>query len=144
MILRSEKKIKSDLQGSWQREFLGRDPFVDNPACAPDIVYYNVLWNFNGDNLYVIVETPIAFAGDFGVVDINKLDKRDTTIISKFKIDAKVLRAFIKLQLIDKGTDSTIFIDKWEFVDLDKNTLYLATDHPVTNTVEQREFFKIP
>ncbi len=133
MILRSEKKIKEDLQGTWQREYLGDTNFTAQE-----------FWIFDGDKFYsTFVEIDPPDIVDNGARDSTLSDNVDTVVISGFKIDARVLNAFLKFQLIDKGNDTTVFVDKWEFVTLDDNTLYLATDDPKGGSVLQREFFKI-
>jgi hypothetical protein len=133
MILRSEKKLKKELQGTWQREFLGDTS-----------IHYDELWIFTGDKFYsAFIEHDPPDLVDNGTKDSTLNDNVDTAIVSGFKVDARILNAFLKFQLIDRGNDTTVFFDKWEIVELDKNVLYLATDHPISNTVEQREFFKI-
>jgi len=114
MVLRSEKKMKSELQGRWQREFLGDTS-----------IHYNEFWNFNGDKLYTTYEQlEPPDNGDDGAKDSTIADNVDTVLISGFKIDARTFRAYLKLQLIDRGlNDTTVFIDKWEFVTLDIGVL---------------------
>lgn len=134
MILRSEKKIKSELQGTWERQFLGDSG-----------IHFREFWTFDGGRLYTTysLEDPPDYT-DNGAKDSTLLDNVDTNVISGFKIDARILRAYMKLQLIDRGFDSTKFVDKWEFVTLDKNVLYMATDDPNGNSVLQIEFLKTP
>lgn len=133
MILRSEKKMKSELQGKWEREFLGDTS-----------IHYREYWTFEGSKLYTTlsVKNPPDLV-DNGAVDITLADNVDTVIITGFKVDAKILRAYLKFQLIDKGVDTTVFVDKWEFITLDGGVLYLATDDPNSNTVLQVEFKKV-
>jgi len=131
MILRSEKKMKEELQGTWQREFLG-----------DTAVHFQEQWIFEGDKLYTVLrldDLPDIY--DNGAPDSTLADNQDTSIVTKFKIDAKILDAFIKFQLI--YGDTARFIDKWEFVTLEDGVLYLATDDPQTNAVLQLEFYKI-
>lgn len=131
MILRSEKKMKKELQGTWQREFLG-----------DTAVHYQEQWIFVGDKLYTVLredDPPDTF--DNGAPDSTIADNQDTSIVTGFKIDTKILDAFIKFQLI--YGDTAFFVDKWEFVTLEDGILYLATDDPETNAVLQLEFYKI-
>jgi hypothetical protein len=68
----------------------------------------------------------------------------DTAIVSKFSIDTKISKAFLKFELISGAGDSVItFVDKWEFITLDKSVLYLATDNPDGTSVLQLEFYKV-
>lgn len=134
MFLRSEKKMKEELQGKWQREFLGDSS-----------IHRFEHWTFNGDKLditYTIFDPPDSY--DDGAADINMADNIDTVIKSGFKVDTKINRAYLKLQLIDKGiNDTTVFVDKWEFVTLEDKVLYIATDNPDGTSVLQREFSKV-
>ncbi len=131
MVLRSEKKMKKEIQGTWQREFLG-----------DTAVHYQEQWIFKDDKLYTVFtrnDPPDIY--DDGAPDSTIADNKDTSIVSKFEIDTKISRAYIKFQLV--YGDTTRFIDKWEFVTLDSDVLYLATDDPQTNTVLQLEFAKV-
>lgn len=131
MVLRSEKKMKKEIQGTWEREFLG-----------DTAVHYSEQWIFNGDKLYtVLTELDSPDFYDNGAPDSTIADNRDTSVIAKFEIDAKITRAYLKFQLVNG--DTIRFIDKWEFVTLDNDVLYLATDDPETNTVLQLEFAKL-
>lgn len=142
MILKSEKKMKQDIQGTWRRDFQGRHPFF--PFCGSDSVYYAEYWTFEGDNLYTTLEYVGNPSCDRGTVDLNVPDGVDTTVLSKFKIDTKILDAFLKFQIISGINDSVIsFPDKWEFVTLDNDVLYLATDDPKGTSVLQLEFAKV-
>jgi hypothetical protein len=143
MILKSEKKMKSDIQGTWQKSLQGREALL---SCASfgDSIPYVEYWTFKDDMLYTTFEYQIPVSCDRGTPDSTYLDGIDTAIVSKFKIDTKLFSAFIKFQVISGTGDSTYsFIDKWEFVTLDKDVLYLATDDPKSNSVVQLEFYKI-
>lgn len=143
MVLKSEKKMSEDLQGKWQREFLGKEPNFPF-GCAPDTVFYNEFWTFRDNNWYQTFEFPVNVTCDNGVPDANLLDRTDTVVIANFKVDARFSRAFLKFQLVARApNDTTIFVDKWEFVELEDKVLYLATDDPKSNSVLQREFFKV-
>jgi hypothetical protein len=142
MILKSEKKMKEDLQGTWLRSFQGRNPYINN--CGADTVFFNEFWKFEGDMLYTTFEYEGIVSCDRGTPDSTYLDGIDTAVVSKFKIDARILDAFLKFQIISGTNDSVItFPDKWEFVTLDNDVLYLATDDPKGNSVLQLEFSKI-
>lgn len=143
MVLKSEKKMKEDIQGKWQKSFQGRQSLL-TCAIIGDSIPYNEFWTFDGDMLYTTFEYQIAVPCDRGTTDISYLDGVDTGVVSKFKIDTRILDAFLKFQLISGGNDSTYeYIDKWEFVTLEKDLLYLATDNPKGNSVLQLEFSKI-
>jgi hypothetical protein len=134
MFLRSEKKMKSELQGKWKREFLGDTS-----------IHYNEFWNFNGDKLYTTYELldPPDWTDD-GTKDSIISDNVDTILKTAFKIDARTFRAYLKFQIIDRGiNDTTAFVDKWEFVTLDKGVLYIAADNPDGTSVLQKEFSKV-
>ncbi len=143
MILKSDKKMKSDLQGTWQKSFQGRTPYL---SCNPigDSIPYQEYWTFKDDNLYTTFEYQFPVPCDRGTLDTIYVDGVDTGVVSKFKIDTRILDAFLKFQLVSGAGDSTYtFIDKWEFVTLDNDVLYLATDDPVSNSVLQLEFSKV-
>ena len=133
MILRSEKKMKKELQGKWEREFLGDTS-----------IHFREYWTFDGGTMYTTFEekNPPDLV-DNGTTDITLADNVDTVVITGFKVDARILRAYLKFQLIDRGVDTTVFVDKWEFVTLDGGVLYLATDDPASSAVLQVEFKKI-
>lgn len=134
--------MKEDIQGTWQRNFQGRNPFFT--SCGADTLYYSEYWIFDGDNLYTTFQYGGVVNCDRGTRDSTYVDGIDTAVVSKFKIDTRILDAFLKFQIISGTNDSVItFPDKWEFVTLDNDVLYLATDEPVSNSVLQLEFYKI-
>jgi len=142
MILKSEKKMKDDIQGTWRRSFQGADKYFGN--CGVDSMYYDEYWIFSGDNLHTTYEYASSATCDYGTPDKTNIDAVDTVIVSKFKIDTKLFDAFLKLQLISGDVDTgSTFYDKWEFVTLDDDVLYLATDAKDGAGVVQREFIKI-
>ena len=94
------------------------------------------------------MHTTYGYAGsatcDYGTADKTNIDAVDTVIVSKFKIDTKIFDAFLKLQLISGDVDTgATFYDKWEFVTLDDDVLYLVTDAKNGAGVVQREFIKV-
>jgi hypothetical protein len=142
MFLKSEKKMKEDLQGTWLRSFQGINPYF--VGCGTDTLYYDEYWTFEGDNLYTTFNYDQAVSCDRGTPDSVTTDAIDTAIVSGFKIDTRIFNAFLKLQLISGGGDSGyVFVDKWEFITLDDQVLYLATDDPKGNSVLQVEFLKV-
>ena len=144
MILKSEKKMKEDIQGTWLRNFQGRQMTIYNCPANDDSASVQEYWTFSGDMLYTTFEYDPSLSCDRGTIDLNLTDDIDTAIISKFKIDAKIFDAFLKFQLISGAGDSVIkFVDKWEFITLDDDLLYLATDDPKGNSVLQLEFSKV-
>ncbi len=141
MVLKSEKKMKSDLQGTWQRSFQGR---ATNARCLGDTIPYEEYWIFKDDNFYTTLEFLTPISCDGGTPDFTYLDGVDTNIVSKFKIDTRIFDAFLKFQIISGEVDSPdVFVDKWEFITLDNDVLYLAADNPKGNSVLQVEFYKI-
>jgi len=93
---------------------------------------------------YSIYQYSPGYGCDRGTPDLNDMDNVDTGVVSKFKIDTQILKAFLKFQLISGEVDTgDTFYDKWEFVTLDSDVLYLATDNKKGGGVEQREFSKI-
>lgn len=144
MFLKSEKKMKDDLQGLWLRNFQGIHPAVVNCPSNGDSSYFNEYWTFNGSKLYTTFEYETIQGCDRGTPDSNKTDRADTVIISDFKIDTRIFNAFLKFQIISGVNDSVIsFPDKWEFITLDDDVLYLATDNPQNTSVLQLEFSKV-
>lgn len=149
MLLRSEKKLKQDLQGTWLRSFQGLPAYVDcdgeAPGSDPPIVI-SEYWTFKDNRLvtyYIYESIPIC---EVGTPDSTKADRNDTVVVSDFKIDAKVFKAFLKLQLISGAVDSSgnsQFVDKWEFVELSNDVLYLAADDPAGSGAVQREFSRV-
>jgi hypothetical protein len=130
MFLRSEKKMKEDLQGKWQREFLGDTS-----------IHHDEFWIFSGSTLYTTREEffpPDTY--DNGAKDSVMSDNVDTMVISGFSIDARVFKAFLKLQ--PKTARDTGFVDRWEFIEL-SNVMDLAADNPIGPGVVQREFYKV-
>jgi hypothetical protein len=144
MFLKSEKKMKEDIQGSWLRNFQGRDIYISNCPSGGDTIYVREEWNFTGNMLHTTFQYSPALACDRGTVDLNTSDDIDTVVISQFKIDTRIFDAFLKFQIISGANDSVItFPDKWEFITLDDDLLYLATDNPSGTSVLQLEFSKI-
>lgn len=142
MILKSEKKMKEDIQGTWRRDFQGRDVKMVNCPAPHDSSSLSEYWTFKDNMLYTTFEYEPTLGCDRGTIDLNKNDV-DTVIVSQFKIDTRILDAFLKLQLISGAGDSAItYVDKWEFITLDGKVLYLATDDP-KGGVLQMEFAKV-
>ena len=108
MVLKSEKKMKEDIQGTWQRSFQGRNPFINN--CGADTVFFSEYWTFVGDNLYTTFEYAGVVNCDRGTPDSTYLDGIDTAVVSKFKIDTRILDAFLKFQIVS-GTNDFNTID---------------------------------
>ena len=141
MFLKSEKKMKEDLQGTWLRNFQGINPYF---KCSGDSIFYDEYWTFKDDKLYTTINYDQANNCDKGTADSVTSDAIDTVIVSTFKIDTRIFNAYLKLQLVSGGSDSGfVFVDKWEFITLDDEVLYLATDDPKGNSVLQVEFLKV-
>ena len=152
MLLRSEKKLKKDLQGTWLRSFQGLPPELygvdcDGPNGPLPVINISEYWTFKDNRMvsyYVYESTPSC---DRGAADSVWTDRNDTIFVSDFKVDAKIMRAFLKFQLISgaviDSSGNNLFVDKWEFIELSDNVLYLAADNPVGGDVEQREFSRV-
>jgi len=145
MILKSEKKMKEDIQGTWLRSFQGSIKVITKCPTVFDSSSYDEYWMFKDDNFYSYYMYSPATGCDRGTPDLNDADNIDTALVCKFKIDTQILKAFLKFQLISGGLDTTgaTFYDKWEFVTLDSKILYLATDTKNGAGVQQREFSKV-
>ena len=137
--------MKEDIQGTWLRSFQGQVRIVENCPTVSDSSSYDEYWVFSGDNFVTTYAYQPAYGCDRGTPDLNVMDNVDTGVVSKFKIDCDVFKAYLKFQLISGETNDTgsTFYDKWEFVTLDGNSLYLATDNKKGAGVEQREFSKV-
>ncbi|MFN5324107.1 MAG: hypothetical protein ACK5C5_04240 [Bacteroidota bacterium] len=167
MFLRSKKKMKQELQGTWKRNHLGDFPSFD---CEIQNEFpFQEYWIFNGDMLHVVYdfsepEPPSCTSKypDFGTRDLsidtitsvvpNKyvhFDKSDTNIVADFSIDADIFKAFLNLTIISGVVDSVnpgeklVVLTDWEFVELDDGILYLAGDNPSGSGAIQREFYKV-
>lgn len=144
MFLKSEKKMKDDLQGTWLRNFQGTYPVISHCPAKDDTIYVTEFWKFEGNKLYTTFHYDPPLSCDRGTVDGNPDDHIDTVVISQFKIDTRIFDAFLKFQFISGVNDSVITLpDKWEFVTLDDDVLYLATDNADNTSVLQMEFSKV-
>ena len=142
MLLKSEKKMKEDIQGTWRRDFQGRDVLMIHCPAKFDTSSVSEFWTFKDNMLYTTFEYEPTLGCDRGTID-SVINDIDTLIVSQFKIDTRIFDAFLKLQLISGAGDSAItYIDKWEFITLDDGVLYLATDDP-KGGVLQMEFSKV-
>ena len=143
MLLRSEKKLKKDLQGTWLRSFQGLPSLA---SCGTADIPYSEYWTFKDNRLVTYYIYESVSSCDVGTFDSLYSDKNDTVIVSDFKIDTKVFNSFLKLQLISGASDTAgnnLFVDKWEFIELSDNVLYLAANDPSGNGAVQREFSRV-
>jgi hypothetical protein len=144
MVLKSEKKMEADLQGTWRKDFQGRNMYFKHCPVTGDSTYYNEYWTFKDNVVYMTFELENPVDCDHGTPDLNYSDAIDTGTVTGFNVDTRILDAFLKFQLISGGGDSANpFVDKWEFVTLDNDVLYLATDNPNGTSVLQYEFSKV-
>jgi hypothetical protein len=164
MVLRSSKKMKDELQGTWKRNHLGVIPFFAcNTGGGNSINYYfQEYWIFKGDRLFTVYNfTTAPSCGstypDIGTKDLSidtigtnqfvHFDKTDTNIVASFDVDANVFRAFLSLEFISGNNDTIIsdnnLVPEWEFVELEDNRLYIAADNETGTSVLQKEFYKI-
>ena len=163
MFLRSSKKMKEELQGTWKRNHLGIIPFFGCNSGNGNIetYYFQEYWIFKDDRLYTVYNfsaTPLCGTTypDVGTQDYSidtlgniysHIDKIDTNIVASFGVDAKVFKAFLNLEFIS-GNNDTIASDnnlvpKWEFVELEDGRLYIAADNENGTSVLQKEFYKV-
>ena len=144
MFLKSENKMEDDIQGKWLRNFQGRTIYIANCPVLHDTVEVTEQWEFVGNMLYTTFQYDPPLACDRGTVDLDLTDDIDTVVVSQFKIDTRIFDAFLKFQFISGTADSvSSFPDKWEFITLDDDVLYLATDNVNNTGVLQLEFSKI-
>lgn len=164
MFLRSSKKMKEELQGTWKRNHLGIIPCFNCNTGGGNIAkyYFQEYWIFKDDRLYTVYEFsspvqcginyPDIGTKDFsidtvGTNDFIHFDKVDTNIVANFSVDAKVFKAFLNLEFVSGNTDTTAsdnnLVPSWEFVELEDNRLYIAADNQTGNAVLQKEFYKV-
>ena len=164
MVLRSSKKMKEELQGTWKRNHLGIIPyFACNTGGGNSTNYYfQAYWIFKADRLYTVYNFTLAPScgssyPDVGTQDFSMdtiggtqfihFDKIDTNIVANFDVDADVFRAFLNLDFISGNNDTIVsdnnLVPEWEFVELEDNRLYIAADNETGTAVLQKEFYKI-
>lgn len=164
MVLRSSKKMKEELQGTWKRNHLGVIPYFSCNTGGGNATnyYFQEYWIFKGDRLYTVYNFTTAPSCGFSYPDagtkdlsidtigssqFTHYDKIDTNIVANFDVDANVFRAFLNLDFISGNNDTVIsdnnLVPEWEFVELEDNRLYIAADNETGTAVLQKEFYKI-
>lgn len=113
--LRSEKKIKSEIQGTWKLVYLTLDTI-------PKAEY----WTFNNDILYVRKNTD-------GIIE------QDTGI---YKIETTWKEPYVTISEADLINSPPLNLNgKWTIIELDSDILFI-TIRPQGSGLEQREFIK--
>lgn len=117
--LQSEKKLKKEIQGSWQRIY-----------ASPSIENKYEHWIFSDGTLYI---TKRTIDGSI-----------DTTDIGKYRIDATMFEPFLITSDLEQNVPNVAMEKlngKWSIVELDGGILYIA-HHPDNSGAIQREFIK--
>lgn len=164
MFLRSKKKMKEELQGTWKKNHLGNNPsFVCNIAPNNSTEFFvQEYWIFKDDRLYTVYDYSTSPTCGFTYPDIGTpdlsldtlasgqyvhFDNSDTNVVAGFSIDTDVFKAFLNLEFISGNNDTLVsdnnLVPEWEFVELEDNRLYIAADNASGNTVLQMEFYKV-
>jgi hypothetical protein len=163
MFLRSSKKMKEELQGTWKRNHLGQFPgsLCRITPADTSTVYFQEYWIFKDDKLYTVFDFGTdrscfnnmdAGTPDLSVVadTINNFyvdsEPKDTNVVANFSIDADVFKAFLNLEFISGNNinDQNLFlVPSWEFVELEDDRLYIAADNETGNEVLQKEFYRV-
>jgi hypothetical protein len=133
MWLRSEKKLRNDIQGTWNRLF------VTSHVTA------NEYWTFKDG---VIAITTVEITGsslDDGYADVNKTDGQDTLTLDygNYNVDAKIDNAYLRLSGLEENIIESAkqgLNAKWTIVDIDSKTFYIAAENG--SAIIQREFEK--
>lgn len=133
MWLRSEKKVRNELEGNWNRLSMTKN------------VIKIETWSFK-DGVVVITETEMVPNNlDDGFKDLNTSDGLDTVTIDvgNFSLDTKLNNVFLRLSELEKNVVESAkqgLNAKWTIVDIDKNLLFIAADNG--SAIIQREFEK--
>ena len=133
MWLRSEKKLKSQIQGTWSRIPLQANAKKDET------------WTIR-DGVIAIAETEKQNNGkDDGYKDMNTSDNLDTLVydLGNYSVDAKLDNAYIRLSGLEEDVVESAkqgLSAKWTIVDIDNSILVLAAENG--SAVIQREFEK--
>lgn len=135
MWLKSEKKLRNNLEGTWNKLFVTAN------------VSSIETWTFK-DGVILIVGTEKKDNGiDDGYTDLVTNDKLDTLMLDagNFSVDAKIDNSYIKLYNLEETVIESAkqgLNGKWTIVDIDSDILYIAADNG--SAIIQREFQKIP
>jgi len=132
MWLKSEKKLRGKIEGSWTRLQVSANYSSDE------------IWTYR-DGVIVIVTTEKKSNGtDEGYADFNKSDL-DTLVldVGNYSLDAKIDNAYLKLSGLEENIVESAkqgLNAKWTIVDIDGSVLYIAAENG--SAVIQREFEK--
>ncbi|HNQ12743.1 MAG TPA: hypothetical protein PKH65_04145 [Bacteroidia bacterium] len=117
--LQSEKKLKKEIQGSWQRIY-----------ASPSIENRYEHWIFNDGAIYITKR--------------NTDGSIDTTDHGKYRIDATMFEPFLITSDLEQHVPNVSMEKlngKWTIVELEDGILYIA-HQPENSGVIQREFIK--
>ena len=163
MFLRSSKKMKEELQGTWKRNHLGIIPYFGCNTGGGNIekYYFQEYWIFKDDRLYTVYNfsaapscpstKPDVGTKDFSVDSTGNIythfDKIDTNIVASFSIDSDIFKAFLSFEFLSGNNDTIVsdnnLVPEWEFVELEDDRLYIAADNASGTSVLQKEFYKV-
>lgn len=133
MWLKSEKKLRNNLEGTWTRLWVTK------------VVTVNESWTFR-DGVIVIVSTELTTNSlDDGYIDLNTSDNKDTVTydVGNYSVDAKVDNAYLRLSNLEENIIEAAkqgLSAKWTIVDIDGSLLYIAAEN--SSAIIQREFEK--
>ncbi len=133
MWLRSEKKLRGKIEGSWNKLFVTQQ------------VVSKETWTFKDGVLVITGVEKNPNSIDDGIADVVQNDGSDTLSmdIGNYSIDAKIDNAYLKLSNLEKNVVESAkqgLNGKWTIVDIDNNTLYIAAENG--SAIIQREFEK--
>lgn len=133
MWLRSEKKLRGKIEGSWSRLFVTSN------------VTNNETWTFNDGVLVIDITEKTPNNKDDNYDDSNDADGLDTLYMDygNYSVDANLDNAYLKLDNLEKFTIESAkqgLNAKWTIVDIDGGILYIAAENG--SAIIQREFEK--
>ncbi len=133
-FFKSEKKLKGDIIGVWNRIPLGSSDVDKDKWTFEDGTISIVTYRTNYDTLYD--------SGSY-YQDSTQADGVDTLYMDKgtYTVDATVAAPFLKIEGLTLSS-SEFYNSKWTIVQLDGQILEIATDYPNNAGVLQKEFLK--
>jgi hypothetical protein len=132
MWLKSEKKLRGQVEGSWNRLYPG----------AGVQVYET--WTFKDGVVSIVITEKEHNTTDEGYADFNKTDVDTISVdYGNFSIDTKIDNAYLKLSNLEKNVVESAkqgLNAKWTIVDISGTILYIAAENG--SAIIQREFEK--
>jgi|GEM_PF-699035 len=133
MWLKSEKKLRGQIEGTWDKLFVTSH------------VYTNETWEFKDGTILITVTEKTDNHFDDGYVDLNKADGLDTMImdLGNYSINAKIDNAYLTLSNLEENVVESAkqgLNAKWTIVDISNGGMYIAADNGTA--IIQREFEK--